>query len=709
MIHFEHLAYFAGIASIALAIFVFSREPKSVVRTSLLLCLGLFALEGVLGGMTVSASRPEDALFWYRLRLVAMALTPGCLLVFSQSYGRGNYNEYVQRWKNTVRAMYILTGVGLLLFWPGLAFLTPPGTIFPNVRLGRPGAVVQIVYILCSVLALTNLEYTLRESIGTMRWRVKYIALGFAVLLLMRMYTSSRELIFAELTDTLVTMNACALMVGAVLILLASLRGKLLSVDVYLSHQFLYGSVTLFIVGIYLIVVGLLAMLAGELGGIVYSNLRTFLILISLLGLAVLLLSDRVRQGTKRFVSSHFHRSEHDYRKVWKLFTERTASLMDIPSICRVVTTFVSETFDVLSATIWVLNPTRQRFEFGGSTSLSEAQAKELIKQITKDQGILAGLRKQKDPLELELAKNTWIRSLRNSSPGFFQTKHPAWVALKSHGQLLGVMMVGDRINDLAYSAEDLQLLQTIGDQVAAKLLTTHLAGELLQAKELEAFQTMSAFFVHDLKNTSSTLALMLRNLPRHFEDPEFRADALIAIRKSVEKINDLIRRLSLLRKGLSLHSQRKNLNHIIQTTLKSLDGSFPREPHLNLNNLPDILCDPDQIQTVITNLLLNARDATAKHGTIEIETNTNDHHVHLSVRDTGCGMTQEYQDSELFKPFRSSKKEGMGIGLFHSRMIVEAHGGSLEVESKIDHGSCFRLILPINGEKHETISPHRR
>ena len=103
-----------------------------------------------------------------------------------------------------------------------------------------------------------------------------------------------------------------------------------------------------------------------------------------------------------------------------------------------------------------------------------------------------------------------------------------------------------------------MNLLKCIGDQTAACLRNIQLSQRLVQAKEMEAFQTMSAFFVHDLKNTASTLSLMLRNLPVHFNDPAFREDALRAFSNTLNHINSLTNRLSLLRQGLKIHGEGK-------------------------------------------------------------------------------------------------------------------------------------------------------
>ena len=117
-----------------------------------------------------------------------------------------------------------------------------------------------------------------------------------------------------------------------------------------------------------------------------------------------------------------------------------------------------------------------------------------------------------------------------------------------------------------------------MGDQVAAGLLNAQLSQKLLQAKEMEAFQTMSAFFVHDLKNTTSTLNLMLKNLPEHFNDPAFRADALRGIAKTVAHINRLIGRLSQLRHELQIKPVESDLNEMVVQALAGWEeaaGSF--------------------------------------------------------------------------------------------------------------------------------------
>src|ERR1035441_7083631 len=99
----------------------------------------------------------------------------------------------------------------------------------------------------------------------------------------------------------------------------------------------------------------------------------------------------------------------------------------------------------------------------------------------------------------------------------------------------------------------------------------------------------------------------------------------------------------------------------------------------------------------VVTNLVLNAREAVLPSGEVRIETAQSNGWVILTVSDNGCGMSPEFLNRSLFRPFQTTKKSGLGIGMFQSKMIIEAHGGRIEVESQQGKGSIFRVLLPMN------------
>jgi signal transduction histidine kinase len=92
----------------------------------------------------------------------------------------------------------------------------------------------------------------------------------------------------------------------------------------------------------------------------------------------------------------------------------------------------------------------------------------------------------------------------------------------------------------------------------------------------------------------------------------------------------------------------------------------------------------------------MNAQDASAGGGRIRVCTEHQDGNVMLAVIDTGCGMSPAFVQERLFRPFQSTKKQGLGIGLFQCRAIVQTHGGSLHVESEVGAGTTFTVTLPL-------------
>jgi putative PEP-CTERM system histidine kinase len=261
--------------------------------------------------------------------------------------------------------------------------------------------------------------------------------------------------------------------------------------------------------------------------------------------------------------------------------------------------------------------------------------------------------------------------------------------------RLLGALVLADRVNGAPYTTEELELLHCIAAQTASVLVNLHLADEVAQARELDAFRTMSTFFVHDLKNAAASLNLMLKNVPAHRDDPTFLEDAFRCVGNTATRIDQTIARLSALRQRPLVEKVEADLNELVNKALRQLDGTGTVELSKDLQPLPAVLADREQIQSVVTNLVVNAREAVTAGGHIQVRTEHRDHSVVLSVADDGCGMSAAFLHDSLFRPFQSTKKNGLGIGLFQSRTVIEAHGGSIKVESETGKGTTFRVTLP--------------
>jgi putative PEP-CTERM system histidine kinase len=315
-------------------------------------------------------------------------------------------------------------------------------------------------------------------------------------------------------------------------------------------------------------------------------------------------------------------------------------------------------------------------------------------------EAVWLGLKERPGPFDLEGVSEAWADELRRLNPSTFPIGGRRWCApLRAGTQCLGAFVLADRVSGVPYSDDEQELLKCFADQTTSVLLNLRLADEVAEARELEAFRTMSAFFVHDLKNAAASLNLMLKNLSLHFDSPEFREDAIRAVGNTARRVDEMIARLGSLRQAPQLTRAETDLNQLLAETVDGLDELRGVDVTKELQPLPRLLADRAQLGSVITNLLLNARDALGEGGRIAVRTEQRDGRVILSVADNGCGMSEAFVRDSLFRPFQSTKKNGLGIGMFQSRAIVEAHGGTIWVESTPGKGTTFFASFPARAE----------
>jgi putative PEP-CTERM system histidine kinase len=336
------------------------------------------------------------------------------------------------------------------------------------------------------------------------------------------------------------------------------------------------------------------------------------------------------------------------------------------------------------------------------STAVAETPASPSAAAELDLRGFEDQLAHDPEPVELDESREEWVAELKRRHEAQLNAGGSrVAVPLVGKEQLLGLLLVGYRVSGLPFSVEDFELFKCLAAQAAGGLLNLRLSQQLARSRQMEAFQSMAAFFVHDLKNTASSLSLMLQNLPTQMENPAFRQDALRAVSKAVGRLNELIARLGLLREKVRMSPVEADLNQVVQIALEAVAVAPEVSVVRSLSDgLPRMSLDPDQVQKVVTNLLINARDAVGRGGEIRVGTTAQGGWAVLSVADNGCGMSVDFLARSLFRPFQTTKKTGIGIGMFHCKTIVEAHRGRIEVESQIGKGTTFRVWLPVMGGK---------
>lgn len=222
------------------------------------------------------------------------------------------------------------------------------------------------------------------------------------------------------------------------------------------------------------------------------------------------------------------------------------------------------------------------------------------------------------------------------------------------------------------------------------------------ESRQFDSFVRLSAMLTHDLKNAIEALSLTVGNMERHFDNPQFRADALKGLTGATDKLKALVVRLA--RPVSSLSGEHKRPTNVdlvpIFQRVVAMTAEPLRSKHKIVMRLPPSLyaiVDAARIEEVIENLVLNALEAMVdKGGTLTIEAGeTSGGAPMFTISDTGRGMTRSFVDNRLFRPFSTTKKTGIGLGLYTCREVIHASGGSITAESVEGAGTTFRVVLP--------------
>src|SRR5262249_41824184 len=285
---------------------------------------------------------------------------------------------------------------------------------------------------------------------------------------------------------------------------------------------------------------------------------------------------------------------------------------------------------------VWLVDESKHRLTLAGSTSLSSVNVKELESVVKSAPDFIGVLKERPGCIDLQKERFAWLEEITQSAARFFgefRMRHA--IRLHAAGELVGVITLNDdRVGRQDLSAEDMVLVETLAAQLAASLQNLRLSERLRHAKEVETFQTVSTFFVHDLKNLASRLSLTMHNLPANFDNLEFRADALRVISASVTKIDEMCERLAMLRENIQLKPVECDLNELVQSALAEFKGSLKADLKQDLHPVPRTRFDSDQIHKVLTNLVMNANEAVNGNGVIQVATIHEGNTVGFVVRD---------------------------------------------------------------------------
>jgi len=308
-----------------------------------------------------------------------------------------------------------------------------------------------------------------------------------------------------------------------------------MDVSFYMSRFVIYNSLTILVVGGYLILIGLVTQLVRSFDLVPGYHLEILFLFAAILFLLVLFLSDRIRWKAKMLINRHFYRSRYDYREEWLKFSERLSLKLDINDLVSPIVNMLQDSVGVKGVSLWLGDTTTGKLTLAGPDSSGEKG------QVKMDQRSLNLLVEKKTPFSLEAP---WARSFfLDNSEILNRFQASLVVPMVSGRELIGLILLGRKTTGEAFLSDDIDLLRSAGAQIASALVNAKLSQELIETKEMEMFHRLSSFVLHDLKNLVSSLSLIAQNAAEHMGNPQFQQDSIETIGRSVERMGALITR----------------------------------------------------------------------------------------------------------------------------------------------------------------------
>jgi putative PEP-CTERM system histidine kinase len=259
---------------------------------------------------------------------------------------------------------------------------------------------------------------------------------------------------------------------------------------------------------------------------------------------------------------------------------------------------------------------------------------------------------------------------------------------------IIGFVVLASSRTRMDVNWEVNDLLKTAGQQAASFLAQMQATEALLEVRKFDAFNRMSAFVVHDLKNIVTQLSLMMKNAKRLGNNPEFQQDMLLTVENTLDRMRQMMLQL---REGATPPGAAfgVNLGAIVQRIEKVVAGRG-RKLEVELLESVDARGHEERLERIIGHVVQNAFDATEPTGRVWLRLDRAGGQARIVVADTGQGMTQDFIRDRLFKPFQTTKQAGMGIGAYESFQYVQELGGKIEVESELKKGTTVTIRLPL-------------
>lgn len=557
--------------------------------------------------------------------------------------------------------------------------------------LGDPGRQVLFASMAAPVFALVLLEQVFRNATQDARWGIKPLCLGLAGVFLFDLYLFSQAVLFNHPDEDAISIRAGVHALMVPLLLVSSSRRSDWISKIQLSPKAAFHSASLLMAGVYLLFISAVGYYVRYFGGDWGRALQLGLVVLALIVLMMLAMSGTMRAKLRVFLGKHFFRYRYDYREEWLKFTRALSAKNSPQELGQQVIRGLAEMLESPGGGLWLR--TRGEATFSQTARWNMAPT---VENEPNDSGLCRYMAEGGKIINLEEYRSFTRRYGQMKIPVWLQDLPQAWlvVPLMVGEELIGFVVLASARTVVEVNWEVHDLLRTAGHQAASYLAQMQATEALLEVRKFDAFNKMSAFVVHDLKNIVTQLSLMLKNAKRLGDNPEFQQDMLLTVENALERMRQLMLQL---REGATPPGTAFGVN-LVEVVKRVQAVASARGRTLQVAQLEPLKArgHEERLERIIGHVVQNAFDATDVSGTVSIALARDGSRAKVVVTDTGHGMTPEFIRDRLFKPFQTTKQAGMGIGAFESYQYVHELGGKIEVQSEVGQGTTFSLLLPL-------------
>lgn len=557
--------------------------------------------------------------------------------------------------------------------------------------------------LLLTILCIVAVEQLFRNSPHN---RInKVYSLGLAGILLYDLYLFSYALLFgqldAEIWRARGAVNGASAIFLSFALLAVSSQNYPQQNRVTISRPMAFYTTGLTTAGFFLALMAAGGYYIKLYGGDWGTVIQVTLIFSALISIAVMFLSESARANLSVYIDKHFFVHKYDYRSQWlSLIHHLTSSPEDNEDPHQKALKAIMDVVKCSGGMLWMDN------QFGRFIPVATLNMNFPRQECEEPSGseFCTILREQEWVFSPSAASDHELSNFNEYLPEWSKEIGDLWLIIPMlvDSELIGFVLLSSPPTEFALTWEDLDLFKTVGREVANYVSRNEAAELLAQSKQFDAYNKLSAFVMHDLKNLIAQQALVVENAAKHKENPDFIDDMIRTIDNSVQRMSNLLKKLQQTQPSSGRPLELKN---IIVNSVKKCQDRMPPPTLRIIEDSLKVVADEDNLEMIVTHIIKNAQEATASDGYVDVTLRSEDgNQAIVEVEDNGCGMDSDFLKNRLFRPFDTTKSgKGMGIGVYQTREFIRNLGGDVLVKSEPGVGTTFTIRIPMDTGDHNS------